>query len=88
MDVVSIILEPITDYLVEPIGRQFGYLFHYKSNISNLETEDEKLRNIKHEVEQRVDAVLRNSHRIARHIQEWLKEVGTINSEVASIFGT
>ncbi|XP_060668912.1 disease resistance protein At4g27190 [Ziziphus jujuba] len=68
--------------LVEPTGRQLGYLFHYKVNIKALEDEIDKLKNRRDDVQRLIDAAIRNSEVIGAEVKRWVSDVDKITNEL------
>ncbi|KAL2464575.1 Disease resistance protein [Forsythia ovata] len=62
----------LSEYAVDPILRQFKYLFCYNSNIQNLRNKVKDLENKRTEVQLRVDEANRNAEVIGPSISEWL----------------
>ncbi|KAA8516913.1 hypothetical protein F0562_017269 [Nyssa sinensis] len=73
--IASSILGKIAENLVEPIGRQFGYIFCYNSNIDSLEREVEKLKGMRLGVQMSVDAGKRNLEIVDPVVELWLTSV-------------
>ncbi|KAA8516933.1 hypothetical protein F0562_017249 [Nyssa sinensis] len=69
------ILGKIAENLVEPIGRQFGYIFCYNSNIDSLKREVDKLKNKRLGVQMLVDAGKRNLEIVGPDVELWLTSV-------------
>ncbi|KAG5583583.1 hypothetical protein H5410_054210 [Solanum commersonii] len=85
MEFLSIFVEKVTDCLTQPVVRGIGYLYHYKSNIRCMDKESEKLKNIKGEVEERVEVARRNLKRISRNGEAWLTSVDTTTEHVEAV---
>ncbi|KAM2244925.1 hypothetical protein ACFXTI_005927 [Malus domestica] len=75
MEIIIAIASKIGESLVEPIGREFGYLFNYHSNLESLQGETKKLFDKKDGVQGLVDAAKRNCLIIKPDVQSWLKNV-------------
>ncbi|KAA8516911.1 hypothetical protein F0562_017271 [Nyssa sinensis] len=73
--IASSILGKIAQILVEPIGRQFEYIFCYNSNIDSLKREVEKLKNLRLGVQMSVDEGKRNLEIVGPDVEFWLKKV-------------
>ncbi|KAA8516920.1 hypothetical protein F0562_017262 [Nyssa sinensis] len=69
------ILGKIAEILVEPIGRQFGYIFCYNSNIDSLVREVYDLKKMRLGVQMHVDAGKRNLEIVDPDVEFWLKQV-------------
>ncbi|XP_049385850.1 disease resistance protein SUMM2-like, partial [Solanum stenotomum] len=85
MEFLSIFVEKVTDCLMQPVVRGIGYLYYYKSNIRCMDKESEKLKNIKSEVEERVEVARRNLKRISRNGETWLTSVDTTTEHVEAV---
>lgn len=85
MDIISLILGPVLEYIVDPIGRECDYLFSYGRNVTRLESEHRKLMTMKNGVDQRISIARRDLQEVSPHIQEWLEDVETINYGVLRI---
>ncbi|XP_050110252.1 probable disease resistance protein At4g27220 isoform X1 [Malus sylvestris] len=75
MEIIIAIASKIGQYLVKPIGREFGYLFNYHSNLESLRGEIKKLFDKKDGVQGLVDAAKRNGLIIKPDVQSWLQNV-------------
>nr|CAN77510.1 hypothetical protein VITISV_036215 [Vitis vinifera] len=62
----------VVEYLVAPIGRPFGYLFNYHSNIDNLVHQVEKLGDARAGLQCSVDEAIRNGDEIEADVDKWL----------------
>ncbi|XP_028072127.1 probable disease resistance protein At4g27220 isoform X4 [Camellia sinensis] len=62
----------IGEYLVAPIGRQFGYLFCFNTNIQNLETQLDRLKVTREGVQLGVDETRNNVRTVGPHLEAWL----------------
>ncbi|KAA8517325.1 hypothetical protein F0562_017626 [Nyssa sinensis] len=84
-DIACSILGKIAEYLVEPIGRQFGYLLCYNSNIENFKSEVDKLENMRVGVELRVVAGRSNSEIVGPDVEAWLTRVNEMSREAEQV---
>ncbi|OVA13003.1 Disease resistance protein [Macleaya cordata] len=78
MEVLQLLASPITEickWAITPLGRQIGYLVHYKRNVEKLKKKVEDLRNTRAELQQKVDAARRNLESIRRVIEVWIERV-------------
>nr|XP_048320805.1 disease resistance protein At4g27190-like [Ziziphus jujuba var. spinosa] len=82
MEIITSIISKIGEMLVEPTGRQLGYLFHYKVNIKALEDEIDKLKNRRDDVQRLIDAAIRNSEVIGAEVKRWVSDVDKIINEL------
>ncbi|XP_028058088.1 disease resistance protein At4g27190-like isoform X2 [Camellia sinensis] len=71
----------IGEYLVAPVGRQFGYLIFYDRNIKNLEKQVQKLEDKRFRVQKSVEEAETKRETIAPDVQRWLKTVNELNEE-------
>ncbi|KAM5572907.1 hypothetical protein ABKV19_012788 [Rosa sericea] len=71
----------IAEFTVEPIGRQVGYLAHYKSNHQKLQTKLKELIAVRDGVQHKVDQVERGGKRIEATVLNWKTDVDAIITE-------
>ncbi|THF99838.1 hypothetical protein TEA_013414 [Camellia sinensis var. sinensis] len=71
----------IGEYLVAPVGRQFGYLIFYEANIKNLEKQVQKLEDKRFGVQKSVEEAETKRETIAPDVERWLKTVNELNEE-------
>ena len=62
----------VTECLLDPITRQFGYLSNYRRNITDLNQKIQSLHLEKERLQIDVDAANRQGYEIYPHVQEWL----------------
>ena len=86
MEIAVTIAAKVTEYLVAPIGRPFGYLFNYRSNIDGLRQQVEKLGDVRARLERSVDEAIRNGDEIEPDVNKWLLSVGGFLEEAAKFF--
>ncbi|XP_028118501.1 probable disease resistance protein At4g27220 [Camellia sinensis] len=72
-------------YLVAPIGRQFGYLFCFNTNIQNLETQLDSLKVTREGVQLGVDETRNNVRTVGPHLEAWLTKANDNTAEAATI---
>ena len=72
MEIVFSVAAKVSEYLVNPIALQLGYLFNYRSNIEDLSQQVEKLRDEKARHQHSVDEAIRNGHKIEHDVCNWL----------------
>ncbi|KAM7489510.1 hypothetical protein LguiB_026994 [Lonicera macranthoides] len=82
VNIAGSVVGKIVEYLVAPIGRQFGYLFCYNRNIENMRSQVEKLKDKRHGVQGEVDAARINCEIVKADVTTWLTSVNLI--EVAA----
>ncbi|XP_031263399.1 putative disease resistance protein At3g15700 [Pistacia vera] len=71
--------------LAAPIGRQFMYLYNYKSNFDNLEKEIGKLKDARDEVKDKVVAAENNVEKIKQQVKDWQRKVDSIIDEAEQL---
>ncbi|KAK4725553.1 hypothetical protein R3W88_028332 [Solanum pinnatisectum] len=79
------VAENVIECLIQPVGRQIGYFYYYKDNITSMENESEKLKNTRIEVEQKAEVARRNLKDISPNGVLWLTSVDTIIAEVDGV---
>ena len=72
ISVVGEVAAKVTGCLLDPITRQFGYLFNYRRNITDLNQQIHILRLEKERLQIVVDADNRQGYEIYPHVQAWL----------------
>ncbi|KAM5572737.1 putative disease resistance protein [Rosa sericea] len=75
----------IFGYVGSTVGRQVGYLIHYKRNLGNLETEVSKLSVAKETVSEKITSAKARGEMIHSHVQDWLKNVAKITKEAEEL---
>ncbi|KAF3660617.1 hypothetical protein FXO37_13336 [Capsicum annuum] len=83
MEIVTAVLSPVAEQLIVPVGRQIGYLFYYRRNITSLENENNKLEGIRSGVQQRKEDARRNEECLPPHVENWLTSVDETTVDVA-----
>ncbi|WMV52888.1 hypothetical protein MTR67_046273 [Solanum verrucosum] len=77
--------EKVIGYLIQPVGREIGYVYYYKDNITSMENESEKLKNTRIEVERKAEVARRNLTDISPNGVLWLTSVDTTIAQVDDI---
>nr|XP_004298699.2 PREDICTED: probable disease resistance protein At4g27220 isoform X1 [Fragaria vesca subsp. vesca] len=67
------------------VGRQVGYLIHYKRNLENLETELRKLSEAKDTVSTKITVAEAKGEKIYSGVQVWLENVARITKEAEQL---
>ncbi|CAB4286358.1 unnamed protein product [Prunus armeniaca] len=83
MDIVISIASKIAESLVTPIGREFGYLIYYDTNMKDLKDKLRKLFEMKDGVQELVNAAKRNGEVINSDVQSWLASVNELIQKVS-----
>ncbi|RVW64725.1 hypothetical protein CK203_063131 [Vitis vinifera] len=71
-EIAIAIAAKVVEYLVAPIGRPFGYLFNYRSNIDNLVHQVENLGDARAGLQRSTDEAIRNGDEIEADVDKWL----------------
>ncbi|XP_049403574.1 probable disease resistance protein At5g63020 [Solanum stenotomum] len=87
MEFLSILVGKVTDCLVKPVERGIGYLYYYNSNITSMENESVKLKNIKSEVQDKAEVARGNLQRISLSGEAWLESIDTTIAQVDDVMG-
>ncbi|KAG5552242.1 hypothetical protein RHGRI_010357 [Rhododendron griersonianum] len=85
LDCVLSIGGKIAEYLIDPIGRQFGYLIYYNTNLQSLRNQVNMLEGKRGAVQLLVDEAKRNREVIGPDVNEWLARVDVPCSEANNI---
>nr|XP_048327279.1 probable disease resistance protein At4g27220 isoform X1 [Ziziphus jujuba var. spinosa] len=80
--IVGSIIGKIAGCTIEPNGRQFGYLFYYESNINNLKTQFQHLKDTKQDLQHTLDVATRRGEEIKQSIKNWLSQIDSISEMV------
>ncbi|KAF3434380.1 hypothetical protein FNV43_RR25483 [Rhamnella rubrinervis] len=86
MEIIISIGAKISEYTVEPIGRQMGYLFHYKSNVENLRIQIQNLKCAKDKLQHSIDDAKKNGEEIEADVLHWLSRVDRMISQHTDCF--
>ncbi|WMV31121.1 hypothetical protein MTR67_024506 [Solanum verrucosum] len=87
MEFLSILVGKVTDCLVKPVERGIGYLYYYNSNITSMENDSVKLKNIKSEVQDKAEVARGNLQRISLSGEAWLESIDTTIAQVDDVMG-
>ncbi|XP_062076316.1 disease resistance protein At4g27190-like [Humulus lupulus] len=82
MEIAISIAGKIAEYTVAPVGRQLGYLFHYTSNVDNLKTQMQDLKDARERLQHRVEEEINNCQEIENDVRNWLSSVEQISEKV------
>ncbi|GMN68302.1 hypothetical protein TIFTF001_037360 [Ficus carica] len=75
------VVAKVAEYTVNPVCRQLGYLFYYKSNIENLKAQIQQLGYERDRLQNRVDEARRNGEEIDAEVENWLSSADRIKEE-------
>ncbi|KAJ9682574.1 hypothetical protein PVL29_018488 [Vitis rotundifolia] len=73
VEIVVSVAAKVSEYLVDPVVRQLGYLFSYRTNIEDLSQKVEKLRDARARQQHSVDEAIGNGHIIEDDVCKWMK---------------
>ncbi|XP_056164571.1 uncharacterized protein LOC115681898 [Syzygium oleosum] len=73
--VASKLVSSLGEYLIAPIGRQFGYVLCYKSYVEDLKDRLNELKNARKRVQQSVTEAERDIKPIHTDVKDWLEKV-------------
>ncbi|CAL5411983.1 unnamed protein product [Camellia sinensis] len=65
----------VVGVLVKPVGRQFGYVFHRKKYIEDLQEQVQNLEAQRKDVDDFIDAAKRNREEILQIVESWIEKV-------------
>uniref|UniRef100_A0A2N9H7S8 NB-ARC domain-containing protein n=1 Tax=Fagus sylvatica TaxID=28930 RepID=A0A2N9H7S8_FAGSY len=82
----QVIFEKFVDYTIGVLGRQMGYLICYRSNVDNLKTDVNELKDARKIVDDKVKAATNNVEEIEANVLKWLISVEEITREVPEYF--
>ncbi|GAU28414.1 hypothetical protein TSUD_54660 [Trifolium subterraneum] len=88
MDVIISVAAKIAEFMVAPIGREFGYIFYYKGNLKRMKTDVQKLEGMKDSVQHTIDEAKRNGEEIENIVQNWLNKVDNTVAEAKKLADT
>ncbi|KAK3200435.1 hypothetical protein Dsin_023850 [Dipteronia sinensis] len=75
----------VSEYFVEPVVHQLSYIWNYKSNFENLETEVRKLKGRRDTVEHSVEESRRNGEEIEQQVNSWIVSAKKIANEASQV---
>ncbi|XP_057489461.1 probable disease resistance protein At5g63020 [Actinidia eriantha] len=85
VDFILSIGPKIVEYLIDPIGRQLGYLMYYKRNLESLRNAVKKVDERRDAMQLSVDAAKRNGELIGPDVEGWFTRVDGHNKVAESI---
>ncbi|KAK4716617.1 hypothetical protein R3W88_014955 [Solanum pinnatisectum] len=87
MEFLSILMGKVTTCMIQPIAGGIGYFYYYERNITSMQNESEKLKNIRSEVQRRSEDARRNLQDISPNGKAWLTCVDTTTADVERVMG-
>lgn len=72
VDTVVSVGVKVSEYLFDPIVRQFGYLSNYPTNIKDLSQKVVKVKDARAGKQHSVDEAIQNGHKIEQDVCNWL----------------
>ncbi|KAA8517184.1 hypothetical protein F0562_017477 [Nyssa sinensis] len=84
---VGKIVEQITEWLMRSMGRQIGYLVHYKENIQKLDEEIKELGENRGRLQRKVDEATNRGEIVEDNVNQWLTDAGQRKEEVDQFLG-
>ncbi|CBI22408.3 unnamed protein product, partial [Vitis vinifera] len=72
VEIVVSVAAKVSEYLVDSVVRQLGYLSNYRTNIEDLSQKVEKLRDARARQQHSVDEAIRNGHKIEDDVCNWM----------------
>ncbi|KAF7144934.1 hypothetical protein RHSIM_Rhsim04G0090800 [Rhododendron simsii] len=85
LDCVLSIGGKIAEYLIDPIGRQFGYLIYYNTNLQRLRDKVKMLEERRGDVQLLVNQANRKGELIRHKVEGWMARVDVANREANNI---
>ncbi|CAK7354154.1 unnamed protein product [Dovyalis caffra] len=85
VDIVISLIGKIGEFLVEPIGRRFGYLIHYNSSVETLKDQVQILEEVRKDVQGSIDAAKGKGEIIKNEVQNWISRVDGVILEAKII---
>ncbi|KAF7145342.1 hypothetical protein RHSIM_Rhsim04G0114400 [Rhododendron simsii] len=85
LDCVLAIGGKIAEYLIDPIGRQFGYLIYYNTNLQSLRNQVKMLEERRDSVQLLVNEAKRKGEVIGPEVEGWMERVVGSSSKAIRI---
>ncbi|XP_023760079.1 uncharacterized protein LOC111908484 isoform X1 [Lactuca sativa] len=85
MDVVSVILKPVVETLMEPVKKHLGYLIYSTKHVRDMSSKMRELNAARHAEEDHLDRNTRTRLEISSQVRSWLEEVEKINAKVQTV---
>ncbi|XP_048323730.1 disease resistance protein At4g27190 isoform X2 [Ziziphus jujuba] len=77
----------ISECMIEPVARQLGYFFYYKSNVEKLRTQVQNLEDAKDRLQHSIDEATRNGDEIEAGVLNWMSRVDGILEQIHKFLG-
>ncbi|XP_049405117.1 probable disease resistance protein At4g14610 [Solanum stenotomum] len=87
MEFLSILMGKVTACMIQPVAGGIGYFYYYERNITSMQNESEKQKNIRSEVQRRSEDARRNLQDISPNGKAWLTCVDTTTADVERVMG-
>ncbi|KAJ9553683.1 hypothetical protein OSB04_017728 [Centaurea solstitialis] len=71
-DLIAAIAVKIGEFVFEPFGKSFSYLYHYSKNVTSFQSRVPLLENSRIEIQDLVDEAKRNGEHVLPQVAEWL----------------
>ncbi|KAK3030504.1 hypothetical protein RJ639_038810 [Escallonia herrerae] len=85
--VIGDILGRVTNCGVDVAVREAGYLFKYRTNVTVLKENLEKLKGVLSRVEDRVEECRRNARNVYEHVSKWLDDAKKMKEDLELFLG-
>ncbi|XP_023755188.2 uncharacterized protein LOC111903669 isoform X1 [Lactuca sativa] len=85
MDVVSAILKPVAETLMEPVKKHLGYLISSTQHVRDMRRKMGELDSLRHAEEDHLDRNIRTRLEISFQVRSWLEEVEKIDAKVKTV---
>ncbi|KAG5583635.1 hypothetical protein H5410_054262 [Solanum commersonii] len=84
---IQLAAEKVIKCLIQSVRRGIGYFYYYKNNITSMESESDKLTNIRITVQQRAEVARGNLQDISPIGKDWLLNVTATTAQVEDVMG-
>lgn len=85
MDVVSAILKPVAETLMEPVKKHLGYLIYSTKHVRDMSSKMRELNAARHAEEDHLERNTRTRLEISSQVRSWLEEVENIDGKVQTV---
>ncbi|XP_076882162.1 disease resistance protein At4g27190-like [Bidens hawaiensis] len=86
-DLIVSIAVKLGEFIFQPIGKSFGYLYHYNKNLISFRNRVPALENTRTEIQGLVDEAKRNGEHILPQVAEWLTSADGLVDESRKFLG-